>query len=143
MLPIIPKPPISRAQKSAAIAIAGCADLIQLGLAPFFFEGAMSPFEDVLDFFVALLLMMVCGFRWQFVLAFAMELIPGLDLLPTWTAVVLLIPSGSPEVGFEVMPNEASSEYGGAPPVQPPALPPRITVTAVPPRIAPPVTREP
>lgn len=140
MLPIIEKPPITRAQKGIAIAIAGFADLIQMGLFPIFMEGGASPFEDILDIFVAIALTIVCGFKWQFAAAFMIELIPGLDLFPTWTAVVLTIPSGSPAVQAEevdVEPNEAETiSETAAPPIQTP----RITVTSVPPQIAPPLT---
>ena len=133
MLPLIPKPPISRSQKAAAIAIAGVADLLQICLFPAFMEGGLSPFDDALDFIVALLLMIVCGFRWQFILAFALELVPGLDLLPTWTAVVLTIPSAT-----EADPIETVAEDSPPPPIQPP---PRITTTTlprIPPQISPP-----
>ncbi|HVX85786.1 MAG TPA: hypothetical protein VH253_13470 [Phycisphaerae bacterium] len=91
MVPTIEKPAVSLTQKRLALLVAGAADFVQIVAAPAFFEGAISPFENVLDVIVALLLMAICGFRWQWVLAFAMELIPGFDLLPTWTMVVALM----------------------------------------------------
>ncbi len=93
MLPLIPKPPISHRRKALALTIAGAADLLQIVLFPLFVEGGASPFDDAIDVVTAILLTAVCGFKWQFVLAFFMELVPGLDLLPTWSAVALLIPS--------------------------------------------------
>ncbi|HVS71984.1 MAG TPA: hypothetical protein VHQ47_12080 [Phycisphaerae bacterium] len=91
MLPIIEKPAVSLTQKRLALLVAGLADFLQIVAFPAFFEGAISPFEDVADILVALLLMAICGFRWQWVLAFIMELVPGLDVLPTWTMVVALM----------------------------------------------------
>jgi hypothetical protein len=118
MLPFIRKPPISHRRKAVAVGIAGAIDLIQIVLCPMFLEGAASPFDDALDVIAALILLAVCGFKWQFILAFLLELVPGLDLLPTWTAVVLLIPSTGPE------PAESTS---------PPVDTSRLTVTRIPP----------
>ena len=93
MFSMVPKPPISRRQKRLALMVAGFVDFLQVAVFPLFFEGGMSPFDDALDIFAALALTFICGFKWQFVLAFSMELIPFLDILPTWTAVVLLLPA--------------------------------------------------
>jgi hypothetical protein len=91
MLPVFPKPTISRGQKNAALVVAGIVDLIQM---PGFFVfgwGAASVFQDALDIITAFLLVAICGFKWQFVAAFAAELVPGLTLFPTWTMVVLTL----------------------------------------------------
>lgn len=93
MLALIPKPPISRRQKRMALAVAGFVDFIQIAVFPLFFEGGISPFDDALDIAAAVALMAICGFKWQFVLAFVLELVPFVDILPTWTAVVLLLPA--------------------------------------------------
>jgi hypothetical protein len=97
MLPIIPKPGISPRRKSLAIAIAGFADLLQLAVFPAFAWGGASPFDDALDFVVAALLVAICGFKWQFVVGFMAELVPGLALFPTWTAVALVLPTERPQ----------------------------------------------
>ena len=68
---------------------------MQLLLAPVFGEGFASPFNDVLDLVVAALLIRLLGFHWLLLPALAAELIPGLDLVPTWAASVLLITGGS------------------------------------------------
>jgi hypothetical protein len=106
MVPVIEKPAVTHRQKRAALAIAGMADFLQIMVFPAFGWGAASPAQDALDIFVAFLLMAICGFRWQWVLAFCMELVPGLDLLPTWTMVVALMPVRGEQpdhyVGFEV-----------------------------------------
>jgi hypothetical protein len=79
-------------QKKIALVVAGAADLIQLALAPLFAEGALSPFDAVLDVAVAAALTGVLGWRWRTALALAVELVPGLALFPSWTAVVAMMP---------------------------------------------------
>jgi len=74
----------------AARVVAVAADAIQLGLMPLFVEGALSPFNDALDVVVAILMVWLVGWHWAFVPAFLSELIPTFDLVPTWTAAVLL-----------------------------------------------------
>ncbi|HEY6867955.1 MAG TPA: hypothetical protein VI792_11900, partial [Candidatus Eisenbacteria bacterium] len=56
---------------------------------PFFLAGAVSPWDDVLDVAVGLVLVRLLGWHWVFLPAFLAELVPGLDLVPTWTAAVL------------------------------------------------------
>ena len=38
-------------------------------------------------------LVALLGFRWRFVLALAIELVPGAQLFPSWTAFVLSLPT--------------------------------------------------
>jgi hypothetical protein len=85
-------------RKRIALAIAGMADLAQAGFFPIFGEGVLSIPDDVLDVAIAVLLLLTLGFRWRLALAFAIELIPGATLFPTWTATVLSMPT-LPEEG--------------------------------------------
>jgi hypothetical protein len=62
---------------------------VQLVAFPFFFAGAASPWNDALDLVVGLVLVRLIGWHWAFLPAFLGELVPGLDLVPTWTAAVL------------------------------------------------------
>jgi hypothetical protein len=87
----------TRRQKRIALGIAAVADLVQLGLAPLFAEGALSPLDDVLDVVVAVALTLTLGWRWRTALALALELIPGVALFPSWTAVVATLPAAAPE----------------------------------------------
>jgi len=87
---------VTRKQKRAALAIAMVADLVQLGLFPLFVEGALSPFDGALDALVALSLILVLGWRWRTALALAVELLPGVALFPTWTAVVATLRAADP-----------------------------------------------
>jgi hypothetical protein len=90
--------PFTTRRKAVALAIAAAADALQLGLAPVFGEGFASPADDVLDVVVAMLLVGVMGLRTRLLLALAAELVPGMALFPTWTAVVLTLPTDAAEV---------------------------------------------
>ncbi|MGH7294906.1 MAG: hypothetical protein ACRELB_08235, partial [Polyangiaceae bacterium] len=81
-------------------------DLAQWFFFPVLSEGALSPFEIALDAVTAVVILLVVGFQWRLAIALAAELVPGLDLFPTWTAVVLSLPV-----------DEAANR---------PALPPRV-----------------
>jgi hypothetical protein len=65
------------------------ADALQIFVFPLFAEGALSPADDVLDIAVAGLLVHLVGWHWEFLPAFAAELVPGVDLVPFWTLAVL------------------------------------------------------
>lgn len=66
------------------------ADVIQIGLAPLFFEGGLSIFDVVLDVSMAGILTWLVGWHWAFLPAFIAEFTPGLDLVPSWTLAVLV-----------------------------------------------------
>jgi hypothetical protein len=74
-----------------ALGIAAAADALQLAVFPLFGEGFASPLNDALDLAVAGALVWLLGFHWALVPAAASELVPGLDLAPTWTASVLFV----------------------------------------------------
>ena len=71
--------------------IAIAADVTQWILFPLFAEGGLSPVDDVLDLAVGFALTRLLGWHWAFLPTFAAELMPGMDLLPTWTATVFVI----------------------------------------------------
>ena len=58
---------------------------------PLFAEGALSPVDDVLDLAVAAVLVHLLGWHWEFLPAFAAELVPGVDLVPFWTLAVISV----------------------------------------------------
>jgi hypothetical protein len=72
----------------AALILAMAADALQIFVLPLFAEGAFSPAEDVLDVVVALVLIELLGWHWEFLPAFAAELVPGADLVPFWSLSV-------------------------------------------------------
>jgi hypothetical protein len=88
--------PASAARVRAARLIAMAADLLQIGVLPLFAPGALSPADDALDVAAAALLTWLIGWHWSFLPSFVAELVPGLDLVPTWTAAVLFATRGHP-----------------------------------------------
>ncbi len=77
-----------------ARALAVLADVVQIGFAPFFFEGGLSVFDTALDLLMAGTLTALVGWHWAFLPAFVAELVPGLDLVPSWTVAVFLATRG-------------------------------------------------
>lgn len=84
---------ISPTRKRIAVGVAALSDLVQWFFFPVLSEGALSPFEIALDAFTALVILLVVGFQWRLLIALVAELIPGFDMFPTWTAVVLSLPT--------------------------------------------------
>lgn len=72
----------------AALILAVAADALQIFVFPLFAEGAFSPAQDELDVLVAVVLVQLLGWHWEFLPAFAAELVPGVDLVPFWSFAV-------------------------------------------------------
>src|SRR5690348_1658934 len=83
--PILSSP---RSRFRAAMMLAIVTDVLQIVLFPLFGEGAVSPFEDVLDVAVAFSLVRLVGWHWEFLPSFFAELVPGADLVPFWSLAV-------------------------------------------------------
>ena len=81
---------MSRRRIWVARGLAVLADLIQIVLAPLFFEGGLSIFDAALDVIMAGILTSLVGWHWAFFPAFVAELVPGFDLVPSWTLAVFL-----------------------------------------------------
>ncbi len=98
----------------AARVIAVLADAVQLGLMPLFAGGAPTGFDAVLDVVVGATMIALVGWHWAFLPAFAAELLPVVDLAPTWTLAVFLATrrTKGPSIPAEVVR------------VEPPLLPP-------------------
>ena len=71
-----------------ALVLAVIADALQFAFLPFFVEGAESPIADAVDVAMALILYFLLGWHWEFLPSFAVKLIPGVDLVPSWTLAV-------------------------------------------------------
>lgn len=120
---IFSKPALNRKRMVFAFTVALLTDLIQLGLGPFGWVFA----DEGLDVVAMVLISAAIGFHTLLLPTFILELVPGPDMLPTWTgctaAVIMLRkrarPSAPPtiEVASEVTPVHAT-EPGAAPPVQ-------------------------
>jgi hypothetical protein len=79
---------ISATRIRIARVIAVAADAVQIGLLPVFGPGALSFVNDGLDVVVGVSLMILVGWHFAFLPTFVAELIPGVDLIPTWTVAV-------------------------------------------------------
>lgn len=99
----------------AARIIAVAADAVQLGFMPLFAGGAPTGFDAVLDVVVGAAMVVLLGWHWAFLPAFAVELLPGVDLAPTWTIAVFLV---TRRMG---QPGSPRSDVRIEPPLLPPA----------------------
>lgn len=84
----------SRRRLWAARAIAVAADSLQIVAFPAFFGGVASPLNDVLDLAVGVTMVLLVGWHWAFLPSFIAELVPGLDLFPTWTLALVFATRG-------------------------------------------------
>jgi len=83
------EPSSGRVRLARAIAIS--ADFLQIVAFPLFLPGAASPWNDALDLAVAAALTLLLGWHWAFLPSFIAEIVPGLDLVPTWTAAAFFV----------------------------------------------------
>ena len=100
------------------------ADFVQIGLLPFFSPGWLSPLNDALDVVVAIAMIALVGWHWAFAPAFLAELVPVFDLVPTWTAAVLIATRNAP--GAPVPLPIPGGGRADMPPEHGPAGPPRL-----------------
>ncbi|HEY4188679.1 MAG TPA: hypothetical protein VGP07_26670 [Polyangia bacterium] len=70
--------------------VAMVADGIQLALLPLVMGGVASPIDDVIDVVTAAVLTGLVGFHWASLPAFVAELVPFVDLVPSWTIAVFI-----------------------------------------------------
>jgi hypothetical protein len=97
----------------AARVLGVVADAIQLGLLPLFVGGWVSPLNDALDVVVAAAMVALVGWHWAFLPAFFSELIPIWDLVPSWTAAVLIATRNAPSSVEPMTPPEAKALGAG------------------------------
>ncbi len=69
-------------------------DGVQLLAVPAFFGGAASPLNDALDLMAGSGFVLLLGWHFAFLPTFIAELVPALDLFPTWTTAVLFVTRG-------------------------------------------------
>lgn len=79
--------------RKKALAIALVADALQIAILPIFMAlfPAVAALDDGIDVIVAIVMIRLLGWHWAFLPSFLAELVPGLGLLPTWTAAVWLV----------------------------------------------------
>ena len=68
--------------------------------------GGIDPLDDLADIIAVVALVLIVGFRWQIALAFIAELIPGVAIFPTWTALVLTLPVKKPSASSDGRSND-------------------------------------
>ena len=74
--------------------LAAAADALQIVFFPLFGEGFASPADWLLDGAMLLALTKLVGFHRSYLPSLTLELVPGMDLAPTWTAAALLATGG-------------------------------------------------
>jgi hypothetical protein len=71
----------------AAMLMPMVSDVVQIIGFPLFAEGVLSP----LDLVVAVVLVRLVGWHWEFLPSLIAELVPGVDLVPFWTLAVACV----------------------------------------------------
>jgi len=90
--------------RRTALVIAILADALQIVFFPVFVEGAFSPLDDLLDIAFAWALIRLLGWHWAFLPSFVAKVVPGVDLVPTWTIAVLVATRGTPRDQAKIEP---------------------------------------
>jgi hypothetical protein len=75
----------ARRRLALALVLALVADSIQLVAFPVFLGGAASLFDLVLEIAVAIGMVALIGWHWAFLPTFIAELVPVVELVPSWT----------------------------------------------------------
>ena len=78
----------------AARALAVVVDGLQIVTIPAFFEGIASPLNDALDVLAGIAFVALLGWHIAFLPTFVAELVPFVDIFPTWTTAVLFVTRG-------------------------------------------------
>jgi hypothetical protein len=92
--------------------IAILVDLAQYALLP----ATLTPLNNAIDVVTGFVMIWLVGWHWAFLPTFLAELVPFVDLVPTWTLAVMFATRGA-----------------GDPPVAQPPLPPRTPTLPPPP----------
>jgi hypothetical protein len=82
---------ISPEVRRRALLLAIAADVLQLGLLPLFGAGWLAPLNDVLDVIIAILMVHRLGWHMAFLPTLVAELLPVVDIFPSWTLAVLFV----------------------------------------------------
>jgi hypothetical protein len=91
-------------------------DLAQFALLP----AELTPLNNAVDVATALALVALLGWHWAFLPTFLAELVPFVDLIPTWTLAVVIATRGR----VAPVPPTVTVEPPPAPAPPPAALPP-------------------
>jgi hypothetical protein len=111
---------LTRGRIRAALALAVMADAVQLGLIPLFAEGLLSPANDALDVVIAVAMVLLVGWHWALLPSVVAEMMPAVNLFPTWTAAVIFITRQGPSDAVPALPTGDQAGRTIAPPSGPP-----------------------
>jgi hypothetical protein len=78
---------LTRSRIKAAYAVAIATDVLQFGLGPF----GWAFFDEILDVVALIATTRLLGFHPLLLPTFILELVPVIDVLPTWTGCVALV----------------------------------------------------
>ena len=78
-------------RRRAGLVLAAAIDLLQIVVFPAFLPGALSPLNNILDVLTGVAMFALFGWHVAFLPTFVAELIPFVDLFPTWTVAVLFV----------------------------------------------------
>src|SRR5262245_35372217 len=109
--------PARKVRIARIVAIA--ADVLQLAFFPAFVAGWLSPLTLIVDIVAALVLVWLLGWHLAFLPSFIAEVIPGLDLIPTWTAAVWIATRGRKSAGDPPRPADPVAPNESDPPREP------------------------
>ncbi len=71
--------------------VALAADLLQVALFPVLLGGLNVPVSIALDVVVAAVMIWLLGWHIAFIPSFALEMVPGVEIAPTWTIAVWIV----------------------------------------------------
>jgi hypothetical protein len=81
----------SKMRRRAARVIAVLVDAVQIVVFPAFFPGIVSPFDNALDILTGIVMTFLLGFHIAFLPTLIAEMVPFVDLFPSWTLAVLFV----------------------------------------------------
>lgn len=81
---LLTAPVLTRRRIALALVLAGLADALQIALGPV----GWFLFDEIIDVLAMVALTLLIGFHPLFLPTFIVEIVPIVDMLPTWTACV-------------------------------------------------------
>jgi hypothetical protein len=89
------KPELTRKRILIAYVVAIIADLIEFPISALELTAIGAPvamfLSFILDVFVFGIMAFLLGFHWLFLPSFLVEVVPGLDMIPTWVGCVFFV----------------------------------------------------
>jgi hypothetical protein len=91
-----PEAPTDRmvVRRRVARVLAISVDALQIVVFPIFFPGVLAPLNNVVDVVTGIAMVLLLGWHVAFLPTFLAELIPFVDLFPSWTLAVLFVTRG-------------------------------------------------